>query len=465
MMRTGGACVTRAIPCHYPSAGLLAKEHFVTGIIFIDASLVRRRWLSRRRFTAAATGMLAAAAVPTLRHARGQVTPEPAAPGVMSGPDPLFTLLSLVPQRLVTAGESGISFFYANLAEQFRSLGLDQERLYTDTFVDATEDPAIFQSAIAPLATASEAFSNALDDDYTGSIGFQPLLVGGCLVAGTPPDQLSLFHGGIDLDALPEAWEASGYERKQADNGAEIWTIGEEGEVDVSRDPFISPSFNNVTVLDSGVVVFGQFFDTVAEAVDLEYSWGGSLRADPSIAEGVSGLSDTTVSAIGIRPQYLDSTSAVRPREQNVLEDLLDGIGEMPAWSAMIVGITGGFTNPPFVPENGGTPVVTDQRHAPVETLVDGAIMVRLVTGSKHEAAEATDVVVKRWNSWNSAVINEPFTELMTVVHAWEAGKNAKINFIPVKAPSVWIDLVLQRDLLPFAFAMSPGDDEATPAG
>lgn len=445
----------------------------MTGIIFIDASLVRRRGLSRRRFTAAATGMLAAGAVPSVLRARGQSTPDATPDGAdesNGGPESLTALLSVVPNRLNAGAEGGISFFYADLAGQFASLGIDQEESFTNTFLEGSEDPAIFQGVLYPLATASDAFTNAMNEDYTGVIGFQPLLVGQVLLVGTPPDQLSLFQGGIDLEALPEAWEASGYERTSADNGVDIWTIGEEGEIDTSRAIFVSPAFNNATILDSGIVVFGQFLDTVAEAVDVATSGGESLRDDPSIEAAVTAMADTTVSAIGVTPRYLDFASPeVFEKQREAIEAELQEadkeIGEMPAWSAMIVGITGGFTNPPFVPENGGTPVVTDQRHAPVETLVDGAIMVRLVTNSEDEAAVAVDIVEQRWNTWNSTVNNQPLTELMTIKDSRAIGTVAAIDFTPTKAPSVWIDLVLQRDLLPFAFAVSTGDDEATPAG
>lgn len=440
------------------------------GIIFIDRSHVRQPWLIRRRFTAAVTGMLAVAAVPSERRARGQVaqnaTPDGAG-GPTGGPESLITLLSGVPKRLNASGDAGISFFYADLARQFASLGIDQEESFTNTFLEATENPAIFQGAMSPLATASDAFTNAMSDDYTAFIGFQPFMVGQCLLAGPPPDQLSLFQGGIDLDALPDAWEASGYERKSAENGAEIWSIGEEGQVDTSRDPFVSPAFNNATVLDSGIVMFGQMFDTVAEAAHLVTSGGESLRHDPSIEAAVTAMPGTTVSAIGVAPEYLNFASprVAGERQEGVraeLEENGDQISEMPVWSGMMAGITGGFTNPST---DAGRPRITGEGHAPGDSPADRAIVVRLVTGSEDDAATAADIVEQRWTSWTSAVSNRPFTELMTIRDSGSAGPVATLDFTPVSMPSVWIDLVLQRDLLPFASAVSTGDSEATPAG
>lgn len=440
----------------------------MTGIIFINASRVRKQRMSRRCFTAAATGMLAATALPGVHNARGQGTPESAPGKSKGGPEPLLPLLSVVPHRL--GDDGGIPFFYADLAGQFSSLEIDQRQLYSDAFVDLTEPAAIFLGAIQPLAIASDAFTLATNEDFTGFIGFQPFLAGQAVLAGTPPDQLSLFRGGIDLDALPAAWKASGYQRRTSDNGAEVWTIGEAGEVDISRDPFISPAFNNATVLDSGIVVFGQLFDTVAEAADLAVSGGESLWDDPAIGAGVSALEETTVSAIGIDASFLDVAFPTVPDDQReAVEEELIGeqseFGDMPVWSAMIIGIAGGFTNPPFAPNALETPVVTAKRHAPGESPRGGAIMARLVTGSEDDAAAAADVVERRWNGGNSAVLDRPLAELMTIEESRAIGEVAAIDFAPVRLPSVWIDLVLQRDLLPFAFEMPAGEEEATPDG
>lgn len=451
----------------------------MTGIIFFDASLGRQRRLSRRRFTAAATGMLAGAAMPSLRRAQGQATPDvtsDGAGGAIGGLESLLALLSLVPRRLVTAEgdgssfDAGISFHYADLAGQFASLGLDQEEMFTSRSVEGTGDHAVFSRAITPLAIVSRAFTSAVDQEYAAFIGFQPWLVERVLTTGLQPDQLSLFQGGIDLDALPDAWEASGYERKTADNGADIWTIGEEGEYDVSREPFIEPALNNATVLDSGIVVFGHQFETVAEAIGLAMSGSDSLREDPAIKAGVTALPDTTVSAIGITPTYVDVASMLSTEEVQILagtgaEEGGNESGAMPRWSAMLTGITGGFASPSFFRNDEVRLSDAAERHAANGRAKDRAIMVRLATSSHDAAAVTADIVEQRWNSWSSPVNDHPFTELMKVKGSGAIGNVAAIDFTPEGLPSIWIRLVLQRDLMPFAFEISPGDERATPAG
>lgn len=53
----------------------------------------------------------------------------------------------------------------------------------------------------------------------------------------------------------------------------------------------------------------------------------------------------------------------------------------------------------------------------------------------------------------------------MTVLDTRVVGYVAAIDFRPVGIPSVWFDIVLQRDLAPFVFTMTDGDDDATPSG
>lgn len=85
----------------------------MTGRIFIDASLIRPRQLIRRRFTAAATGLLAAA-VPSIQHTHGQAMPAATADEAGGGLESLVALLSVVPQRLAMVEEGGITFFHAD---------------------------------------------------------------------------------------------------------------------------------------------------------------------------------------------------------------------------------------------------------------------------------------------------------------------------------------------------------------
>lgn len=105
-------------------------------------------------------------------------------------------------------------------------------------------------------------------------------------------------------------------------------------------------------------------------------------------ATALSAMPETTVSAIGVTPEYLDFplprlSDQQREVVEDRLEDTTDQIGQMPRWSGMFAGITGGFTNPPFSPDEEATPAAMPERHAPGEGPADGAIMVRLVTGSE----------------------------------------------------------------------------------
>lgn len=104
---------------------------------------------------------------------------------------------------------------------------------------------------------------------------------------------------------------------------------------------------------------------------------GDSVRDDLVTATALSTMPETTVSAIGVTPEYLDFLSPrlsdqQREAVEDRLEDTADQIGEMPRWSGMFAGITGGFTNPPFSPDDEATPAAMPERHAPSEGPADG---------------------------------------------------------------------------------------------
>lgn len=425
----------------------------------------RSHRLTRRRF--AAVALLAASSLPAI-PVTAQETPEAdldAAGDPAGGPESLRTLLSIVPRRLGDPGEITIPFYYADLAGQFASLGMDQRDTVTGMLGGSGDGrPSIL--ATMPLALVSQGYQLAMVEEFVAFVGFQPLLVEQALVSGEPPDQLSLFRGGIDLDALPAAWEDGGYRRTQTDSGTGIWTIGEQAEIDLERYPVRGSSFNNAAVLDSGVVVFGNRLDTVAEAVALATDGGESLADQPAIAPGIDALPDTIVSAIGIAPGYFgfDLGLVVEEERREAIEAELAGGDEgemMPAWTSMIAGITAGFMDRIPSSNPGGPPDLVPNRHG-ITPPADRAIVTRLVTGSAADAAQAAEVVRRRWEDWDSLVTGQPMTGLMEIIESRAIDSVAAVDFLPARAPSVWIDLVFQRDLLPFAFRIAP-DDEATP--
>ena len=170
-------------------------------------------------------------------------------PTTGAGPEGLVSLLAFVPDHMLS-GESEIHWYYADLAQQFASLNLhhDANGLAWD------DEPWV--PATLTLSAASAVFRFARVEDILEIIGFQPLGVNQTLLVGEPPNQLTLFRGDFSRPVLEAAWEANGYEEKTSESGVAVWTIGEEGEFDISHpvQAFVFAAFNNVALVDDVLV-------------------------------------------------------------------------------------------------------------------------------------------------------------------------------------------------------------------
>lgn len=427
--------------------------------------------LTRRHLASSTAGALVTTLPPAPRWAGAQAIPDPSAEttAVIDRREMLRSLLSVVPPRLA-ADEIVVLFFYADLAGQFASLGIDQEQLYRGTFVEKTSDRGLFL-AVRMVLPLPSAFDYGQIPKFIDAVGFTPWLIGQTLHVGEPDDHLILLRDGVDLAALPAAWEASGYRRKTLDDGREIWTIGEEGEIDPSRSGgFVGGDFNNATVLDSGVVVFGNLLETVAEAVALGKGVGPSLRDDADLAVAVDGLPESTVGVIGITPRYVSSAadslmSRIPADQRREIEDGLtedDELGGMPPWRTMVMGITGGYRDD--VVFRGGPDDVPADDYAGSQRIdpAQRAVVARLVAASEEDAAAIAGLVERRWHAWRSIPKHVRLTDLFEVKESGAIGSLAAVDFTPVRAAGIWIETVFQGDLLPFAFELCPGEGEST---
>jgi hypothetical protein len=284
---------------------MTGPTHRLTSSLFSPRAVT----LTRRRFAARAVGALATASLPKLRRAAAQATSDAADPprAAIDGRETLRSLLALVPRRLIASGDmtsaDKVSFTYVDFAGQFASLGLDQERLYRESFAEEVEYEDIvgsvsFLDVTGPLARPYDGFPLHLREELPPLLGFQPLLVGQILYVGPHGDQVVLCRGGIDLDTVPEAWEAVGYVRTGTADGTGIWTHERTGD----DAPVRMGSWDNAAVLESGVVVFGHRPETLAETAALIGSGAASALDDADLAAAIDTLPDTTVSVIGMVP-------------------------------------------------------------------------------------------------------------------------------------------------------------------
>jgi hypothetical protein len=122
--------------------------------------------------------------------------------------------------------------------------------------------------------------------------------------------------------------------------------------------------------------------------------------------------------------------------------------------------ITGGAMGPGFTLTGEGTPEARPAEQA--DGAGDGGIIqVRLDVGSEDAAGDAVAAVEYRWNTWETQFGGSAYADLMTIVTAEPDASVAAIDFRAVKSNRVWVDLVLRRDVLPFAWAGPQATPEA----
>jgi hypothetical protein len=334
-----------------------------------------------------------------------------------------------------------------DIVQQMAFLGIDQN-------IHGTIDlPDGYLRGTHPLGTASGVYIFALDQEFIDAIGFQPLAVHQMLDAGTAPDNLNLFRGGLDIDALPGIWRPNGYGERRGAMGTTIWILGEEGELDFTNpiQRRMIGALNNATIVDD-VVIFGSSFAIVEEAVATHASGQGSILSDPVIAELQAAIPATTVSAIAIATEDMRLSPTVTDEQVADAASAFAAsdteFGPMPAPRAMWIGITAGLSVEPEVSSE-ATPLPD-----PDVAAGEGLVVVRIAGASAEDAEAIAATIEHRWHAWTSMSKRIPFTEIMDVHSISAIGNVAAIDFVPLLSPSAWFDLVEAQDVLPFLPAL-----------
>lgn len=274
-------------------------------------------------------------------------------------------------------------------------------------------------------------------------IGFQPLGVDQTLLAGDPPTQLTLFRGGLDPDRLKVARTTSEYADEMSASGVAYWTIGPDGEFDVSNpvQRKMFAAFNNLAILGEDILVCAPTAALLERAIATWESGEGSAALDPVLGLPLHTVPDTTVSAIAATPGMFEPLSAQTPETQELIDESNAAVGAMPPIEGMIVGVEAGAVAAEFY---------EGQRATPDPEVGGGIALVRLVTTSASDAGQAMAVAGHRWNSMNSIRTTQPYTELMEIVSTEVKGAVAALDFRQLRSPNVWLNMVFGQDLLPF---------------
>jgi hypothetical protein len=372
--------------------------------------------------------------------------PREATPQAGGGPEPLLALLRCVPESMLDAAESaGIAWYYADIAQQFAAMNL----AHTANGPAWEDEPWL--PATMTLATASSAYTNAFNEDFIGAIGFQPLGVDQTLLAGAPPTQVTLFRGGLDRARLEAAWQQTGYVETAVSDGVTVWSIGEEGEFEIDHpvQRVVFAAFNNLAVLNEGVLACAPTKALLEEVIAVSQTGEGSILDDPVTAAALDTLPATTVSAMGAGPLLggaILSPSLDAAAQEALFETLAESdaeVGPMPISMGVVIGVTAG-----------AVAIDEDLDDAPYDapdfSAGEGLALVRLVMRSPGDAEQAVSVVDYRWNTMNSLYTEEPYSELMEIVSTSAEGNVAAIDFAQVRSPTVWRNLLITRDVLPF---------------
>ena len=429
--------------------------------------------ITRRQLLSGSVGVFAgvAAARSTLAQDATAIPIDDAVPE--GGPERLVSLLRMIPAGFgEMASLNGVLFYYADVQRQLESTGVSPWRPGDTTL------PAGYADATGVLALAAPAYQYGLQEEFVQTFGFSPLQAGESMIAGTPPNDLTIFRGGLDTQALPDIWETSGFVRESAASGGDIWTAGKEGELDISSNigRYGLGGLNNVTIIDDDTIVFGRYFTDVEAVMTQVANPGDSIVEQASLGAILHSLDETTVSAVATTGAFLNAWSLVLPQQAQEIDALFatsaEASGPFPEVHAAAFAITAGAMGPGFTPEAAGTPEASPVSSPELAGEDGGIIEVRLDVGSEDAASIAVAAVEYRWNNWQTQFGGGAFTDLMTIVTAEPDPVNgavAAIDFRAVTSNRVWIDLVLQRDVLPFAWAGSMAtpvpEATATPAG
>jgi hypothetical protein len=370
----------------------------------------------------------------------------------------LASLLAMIPGSMAAqAVESGLAFTYADVTTQLETVGIEGFE------AGSGEVPDGYVQATNVLAIAAQAYSFALEPAFITTFGFSPLSAQEVLTIGAPPHELTVFRGGLPVADLPAAWEASGFARETTADGIDIWTAGKEGELDLTSavSQYGLGGLNNVAIFDD-VVVFGRFFTDI-EAVAAHNAGGGESFIDEAdYATLIGSLYPETVSALGLNGSLLDLRSLLIAGDPGMTVSEIEETSPIPEYDQALFAITAGAVGEDFTPTGEGTAAA-----APIDdgAVADAIVQVRLRFASEDDAVSAIASIETRWNSMTSIVSARPYTDVMTIVAAQPDpadGAIAAIDFRPIEHPAVWYNLVLQRDLLPFAW-IGEAPVEATP--
>src|SRR5262245_38124957 len=327
---------------------------------------------------------LAAPIIATAQDATPSPTP--------SGPNTVFMdMLSIAPDVLdgSEATESDIAQF-ADVALQLQATGVS-----VPTSVD---DPAmhLWVRAIRWMVLPQDLASRVFDPTWREVFGFDVLQVDQSLVAGEPPNVITILRGRFEQAEVIGALANSGYQEVDVD-GLTIYSLSEDASVDLKNpvSQLALARMNNVVFLPDGTLVAAATLDLIRQVIAVSQGNANSLADRLDVSTIVNAMPRQLASAILVRGGVLQLGGMVidfsaSPGQTQELLSQIDQLGEMPPITMALFGISPGGPLPEPLAE--GTPEATPV----IESIEPAVYEIGLLTLAPGLARDAEEIVVAR---------------------------------------------------------------------
>lgn len=404
---------------------------------------ISRTAISRRSLLAATGGALLGAAAGVRLPAVGG-----ASQNGESSDEAVADLLSLVPPDLVTF--DGILFSFADVKRQLDALGKPMPEMVDDVpQLDASFNQQVMGLPLIPMA-----YRYAGDTEWVKTFGFSAIAAHRMLMFGEPPNQMTIFSGGIDTEAVATALERSGYSEVGLDSGESFWRFGDGMSIDLTSpvSRLGMGSVNNAVLLEDGVV-FAYQPGAIQPVSLIRTGQAPSALEYPGLESFLATFSDDLV---GLMP-VSGATVGLGDPASVLLEGGTPDIepsGDSSQIRFLAFGLRAGAMDGSMSTSSDATPAAGDG----LETS-QAKIEARLLMRSANAAERAATEIPERWDRGISIVTDEPFRELMTVDRSGVSYDNpmvAEIDFSSEFGRLPW-NLIYSRDL--DAFQLNIGEE------
>ena len=184
---------------------------------------------------------------------------------------------------------------YGNLARLREAAGIETPTGDSESYVHELVD------AVTTGWTVAEPFrTNALTGDFTAEVGFDLTDIDASIEAGLPPDQLAIFSGRIDVDAVDRALTtfepfADDLDTDERD-GVATYRFGEEGDHNLEALSAARPIGESLRLgVADGSVLWTRSDAVLDGAIDAGQGDGRSLADLDGFRDAASALDEAAV--------------------------------------------------------------------------------------------------------------------------------------------------------------------------